>query len=130
MTARPSLSKGELEVARILWDIGPATVREIHDACPAERKLDFSTVQTYLRRLETKGHASSKLEGRIRIYAARTKPKTVIRQTVNDLVQRLFAGDKMPLVRHLIEDQDISSEDFAEIRRLLSDLEQQRKERS
>ena len=104
MVDRPALSKGEMEVARVLWDVGPATVRQVFEAIPKERELEFSTVQTYLRRLESKGHANSKLEGRIRIYSTRTRPKTVIRETVNDLIQRLFAGEAMPLVRHLIEE--------------------------
>lgn len=123
MGPRPALSKGEMEVARILWEIGPAAVRAIHEALPIERAMDFATVQTYLRRLETKGHASSRLEGRIRIYAARTKPRTVIRETVDDLVERLFGGETMPLVRHLIEERGIEASELAELRALVERLE-------
>ncbi len=46
MSERPSLSKGELEVARVLWQLGRATVRQVHGAFPAERSIDFATVQT------------------------------------------------------------------------------------
>ena len=92
MVEKPALSKSEMEIARILWDIGPASVREVHEAVNEERALDFTTVQTYLRRIETKGYASSRLQGRIRVYTAKTRPKTVIRQTVDDLLQRLFGG--------------------------------------
>lgn len=123
MVDRPSLSKGEMEVARLLWEIGPATVREVFESIPASRKMDFSTVQTYLRRLETKGHANSKKDGRVRVYSARTKPRTVIRETVDDLVQRLFGGETMPLVRHLIEERGIDADDIAELRELVKQLE-------
>lgn len=123
MGPRPALSKGEMEVARVLWEKGPAAVRAIHEALPAERAMDFATVQTYLRRLETKGYASSRLEGRIRIYAARTKPKTVIRETVDDLVERLFGGATMPLVRHLIEERGIEAQELDELRALIERLE-------
>lgn len=129
MTERSPLSKGELDVARALWDIGPAGVREIHEVVSQSREIDFSTVQTYLRRLETKGYATSKKEGRIRIYSARAKPKTVIRQTVNDLVDRLFAGETMPLVKHLIEDRGIDSEQIAELRALIDRVEQEENEK-
>jgi predicted transcriptional regulator len=47
MNARPSLSKGEMEVARILWEIGSAGVREVFEALSASRDMDYSTVQTY-----------------------------------------------------------------------------------
>ena len=55
MVIRPALSKGEMEVARVLWEIGPAAVRAIHEAVLKERECDFATVQTYLRRMKPKG---------------------------------------------------------------------------
>ena len=85
--------------------------------------MDFSTVQTYLRRLESKGYAGSKLDGRVRIYSARAKARTVIRETVDDLVQRLFGGETMPLVRHLIEERGINEQGLAELRTLIDRLE-------
>lgn len=112
-----------MEVARLLWEFGPASVRQIFEAQPDVRKMDFATVQTYLRRLESKGHANSTLEGRIRVYSARTKARTVIRETVDDLVQRLFGGDSMPLVRHLIEERGIDPGGIAELRELIDQLE-------
>ena len=125
MVDRAMLSKGEMEVARLLWGIAPATVRQIHEAVPADRAMDFATVQTYLRRLEAKGYAKSTLEGRVRIYSARTKARTVIRETVDDLVNRLFAGETMPLMRHLIEDRGIDNKGLNELRELLDRLEKE-----
>ncbi len=123
MVIRPALSKGEMEVARVLWEIGPASVREIHEAVLKDRECDFATVQTYLRRMESKGYATSKLEGRVRIYAAKARPRTVIRETVDDLVERLFGGETMPLVRHLIEERGIGAADIAELRKLVDSLD-------
>ena len=55
MVDRRPLSKGEMEVARALWELGPATVREIHQFLSENKPVDFSTVQTWLRRIESKG---------------------------------------------------------------------------
>ena len=55
MAPRPGVSKGELEVARLVWDLKNATVRQVYEALPDGRDIDFTTVQTYLRRLEEKG---------------------------------------------------------------------------
>ncbi|WP_084417048.1 BlaI/MecI/CopY family transcriptional regulator [Mariniblastus fucicola] len=123
MVDRRPLSKGEMEIARALWAIGPATVREIHEYLSESKPIDFSTVQTYLRRIESKGYASSKLKGRVRTYSSKTKPGTVIRETVDDLVDRLFGGEAMPLVRHLVEDRGIDAEQLAELRELIDRLE-------
>ncbi|MEM7477136.1 MAG: BlaI/MecI/CopY family transcriptional regulator [Planctomycetota bacterium] len=123
MVERPALSKSEMEVARLLWEIGPATVREIHEAITEYREADFATVQTFLRRIESKGYASSKLNGRTRVYSATARPKTVIRETVDDLVERLFGGNSMPLVRHLIEERGMNAADIEELRQLIDRLE-------
>src|SRR5215510_6345995 len=102
-----------MEVARLLWQLGEASVRQVHEAFPLERQMDFTTVQTYLRRLENKGYAKAKLDGRTRIYSPRVRPRTVIRETIDDLVERLFGGETMPLVRHLIEERGIEAGDLA-----------------
>jgi BlaI family transcriptional regulator, penicillinase repressor len=125
MGNRPALSKAEMEIARVLWDLGEATVRQVHDALPRGRKINFTTVQTYLRRLEAKGYARAWLVGRTRVYAARVRPETVIRETVDDMVERLFDGRSLPLVQHLIEDGGLSAGDVAQLRKLLDRLEEE-----
>ena len=125
MTDRPALSKGEMEVARLLWDLGSATVREVHAAFPPDREIDFTTVQTYLRRLEQKGYARAKLDGRTRVYSPRIKPRTVIRETLNDLIDRLFGGETLPLMRHLVEEGKITGDDLAELRAMIDRMERE-----
>jgi len=119
MSERPALSKAELEVARVLWELGRSSVRQVFEAFPPERRIDFTTVQTYLRRLEAKGYVRGELEGRTRVYSPRVKPQTVIRETLDDLVERLFGGETLPLMRHLIEDRGISDAELAELRRII-----------
>lgn len=125
MIERPALSKGEMEVARILWELGEATVRQVHEGLASDRPMDFATVQTYLRRLHTKGYVNARLQGRTRVYWPKTRPQTVIRQTVDEFVERLFGGETLPLVRHLIEERGISGADLAELRRLVDRLEEE-----
>jgi BlaI family penicillinase repressor len=116
---RLALSKGELEVARVLWELGKASVREVHEALPDSRDVEFSTVQTYLRRLAAKGYVTARLDGRTNIYAPKVKPQTVIRETLDDLIDRLFGGETMPLMRHLIEDRGINDDELAQLRMLI-----------
>ena len=125
MPQRPALSKGEMEVARLLWELGEATVRQVHEALPAERTIDFTTVQTYLRRLDAKGYVRTWLAGRTRVYAPKVRPTTVIRETVGDLIERLFGGETLPLMRHLIEERGIGGEELVELRQLLDRLEEE-----
>ena len=127
MTERPTLSKGELEIARVLWELKQATVREVHEQVSTTKEIDFATVQTYLRRLDKKGYAKTHLDGRTRVYSPKVRPKTVIRETVNDFLDRLFGGDSMPLMQHLIEERGISDGDMDKLRQLLDRLEEEQK---
>lgn len=123
MPPRPGLSKAELEIARIVWELKDASVRQVFDALPPGRDIDFTTVQTYLRRLEEKGYLNVRLEGRSRMYSPKVRAQTVIRETVGEMVELLFGGDSMPLVRHLVEDSKLSSQDIEQLRQLLNRLE-------
>ena len=51
------------------------------------------------------------------------RPKTVIRETVDDLMDRLFDGEMVPLMRHLIQDRGISADEIKELRQLLNELQ-------
>jgi BlaI family penicillinase repressor len=123
MPPRPGLSKAELEIARIVWELKDASVRQVFEALPSGRDIDFTTVQTYLRRLEEKGYLNVRLDGRNRMYAPKVRPQTVIRETVGEMVDLLFGGETMPLVKHLVEDRRFSSSDIEQLRQLLDRLE-------
>lgn len=120
---RPGLSKAELEIARIVWQLKGASVRQVFEALPAGREIDFTTVQTYLRRLEEKGYLNVRLDGRNRVYTPKVKPQTVIRETVSEMVDLLFGGETMPLMKHLVEERQFSSNDIDQLRQLLDRLE-------
>ncbi len=121
---KQKLSKGEMETIRALWGVGCGTVREVHDTLAAERPIEFGTVQTYLRRLEAKGYIKSKLDGRVRIYSARMNPDKVIHETVSDIVGRLCGGHTMPLMRHLIQQSEMSRAEIEELRQLVDRLKE------
>ena len=123
MSPRPGLSKAELEIARIVWELKEAGVRQVFEALPAGRDIDFTTVQTYLRRLEEKGYLNSRLVGRSRVYSPKVRPQTVIRETVGEMVDLLFGGETMPLMKHLVEERQFSSADIDQLRQLLNRLE-------
>jgi predicted transcriptional regulator len=119
------MSKAELEIARIVWDLKEAGVRQIYEALPSNRDIDFTTVQTYLRRLEEKGYLKVRLEGRSRVYSPRVRPQTVIRETVSEMVNLLFGGDSLPLMKHLVEDREFSKNDIEQLRQLLDQLDRE-----
>ena len=123
MPPRPALAKSELEIARIVWKLGSATVREVLEQLPKDRNLDFKTVQTYLRRLESKGYFKTKKEGRSKVYLAKVRADRVVREVVDDFMERLFDGEAIPLLQHLINDRGLSDDEIRKLREMLNRLE-------
>jgi len=123
MPKRPTISRGELDVARAVWELGEASVGQVHDLLAARMTIDYSTVQTYLRRLETKGYLKTRREGRNKVYRPRIGAGQVIRETIDDLLDRLFDGEPLALWQHLIRDRGITAEETRQLRRLLEQWE-------
>ena len=123
MPPRPAMAKSELEIARIVWKLGSATVREVLEQLPKDRNLDFKTVQTYLRRLESKGYFKTKKEGRSKVYLAKVRADRVVREVVDDFMERLFDGEAIPLLQHLINDRGLSDDEIRKLREMLNRLE-------
>ena len=124
---RPSLAKSELEIARIVWELGEATVRQVHEALPKRRKLDFWTVQTYLRRLKDKGYLKARRVGQGNVYSAAVQPKRVIGELLDEFLNRLFDGEVLPLVQQLIESKGLSDEEISLLQSRLNELKGQQK---
>jgi BlaI family transcriptional regulator, penicillinase repressor len=126
MPKRP-LSKSELEISQIVWSLGNARVRDVVAALPAERGLDFFTVQTYLRRLKAKGYLKTRREGRADVYSPAVKPTSVIREITADFVNRAFGGEALPLMQHLIQDRGLSEREIEQLQNILDELKRRRK---
>ena len=126
MAKRPALAKSELEVARIVWRLGEATVRQVLDALPPKRGLDFATVQTYLRRLASKGYLRVRQQGRTNVYASSVEPGRVLRELIDDFVDRVFDGETLPLVQHLIQGAELSDDEIDRLQRTLDELKEQK----
>ncbi|HVA48984.1 MAG TPA: BlaI/MecI/CopY family transcriptional regulator [Pirellulales bacterium] len=126
MPKRPPLAKSELELARIVWRLGEATVRQVLEALPRERGLDFATVQTYLRRLEAKGYLRVRQRGRANIYSSRVEPDRVVGEVVRDFLDRVFDGQPLPLVEQLINDRGLSDEEIERLQRTLDELKERK----
>lgn len=121
MAKRPALSKGEMEVAKALWSLGEASVGQIFDEISKSKRVDYSTVQTFIRRLDAKGYLKNRRIGRNKLYSAKVNPGIVFRQAVDDFVDQIFDGDMIPMVKHLLDGRGISDSEMQQLRELLDE---------
>jgi len=115
---RPAMSAAETEILRLVWQSGAATVQQVYEALPANRKVTYVTVATLLRRLEEKGYLKHHVRGKAFLYAPAARKEDVIRRTISDLVERLFGGNPVPLMQHLAQHSGITDEDIERLKEL------------
>ena len=111
----------ELEILKVVWQRGEATVREVFRDLSAQRKIAYTTVLTMMGILDQKGHLKKTAGERAYIYRPTKPQQQVVGSMVNEFVHRVFNGSARPLLVHLVENPDIRPDELAEIEKLLKD---------
>lgn len=113
----------ELEILRVLWERGPSTVREVHEALREKKELGYTTVLKLLQIMTAKGTVRRNEEQRAHVYEACQPATETKRQLVGDVLQRVFEGSASELMIHALEGRRTSKEELHELRRLLDEYE-------
>jgi BlaI family penicillinase repressor len=108
----PTLTAQELEIMKVVWSRGHATVRDVYEALLEERKIAYTTVMTMMNVLVKKGHLRKKAEGRSFLYRPTRPQRQVVGSMVRDFVQRVFGGSAAPLLAHLVEDEHLTADEL------------------
>ena len=113
------LSGPQLEIMKVVWRLGEASVRDVYEELRLHRPIAYTTVMTMMKNMETRGHLKKRSEGRAFVYQA-TEPKSrVLRRIVGDFIDRVFNGSAEPLLVHLVEEKRLSSKDLEEVSRMI-----------
>lgn len=120
-TPKPTAS--ELEILQVLWERGPSTVRDVHEALSAKRPMGYTNVLKLMQIMTAKGTLRRNEEQRAHIYEAMQPAEKTKRQLAMDVLQRVFEGSASDLMMHALAGQKTSKEEIEEMRRLLSEYE-------
>ncbi len=123
MTDRPRISDAEWEVMTVLWDRHPLTSGEVADALAGRTGWHPKTVRTLLGRLVQKGYLAYQPEGTRYHYSPAVPREECVREESRSFVERVFGGDAQSLLAHFVRSAELSSEEIAELRRLLDHKE-------
>lgn len=109
----------ELEIMKVLWETGPATVQTVQERLAGSRDLAYTTVQTMLNVLHRKGKVTRELRDRAYAYAAVISRAQVVSTTMRDIIDRLFGGSAESLVLSLVETKHLSADELDRLRRVV-----------
>jgi BlaI family penicillinase repressor len=115
----PALTDAEAEVMAIIWRLRKASVGDVVTAMNQHRAVTYSTVQTMLRILETKGYVTHDKVARAFVYEPVVDERQARRRALRHLVRRLFEGSPSLLVLNVLEDDELDPAEREQLRKLI-----------
>jgi predicted transcriptional regulator len=113
----------EMQILRILWELGPSPTREIHKRLEAAKGTNYSTTVKMLAVMLQKGLVKRDEDAQPHVYRpARSRSRTG-KQMLDDLVKKVYDGSAMSLVLQALSSSKATKEELVEIRRLLDKME-------
>lgn len=106
----------ELDVLKVLWDLGEARVRDVHEVMCRHQTCAFTTVQTLLRIMADKGLVKQRQLQRALLY----KPAHTREQVMSRFVARVFDGALDKLVLNMLAAEKVTPEEMRELERLIA----------
>lgn len=127
-SALPRPTEAELEILGVLWERGPATVRDVVEALNRRKPAGYTTILKLMQIMDSKGLVTRKEDGRAHVYQARVPREQTQRQLLKHLMERAFGGSVLQLAQQALATAgEASPQELAEIRKMLDEFERSRK---
>ncbi len=128
MSRRSLDDLGDLQktVMEIVWTLGEASVNQVKTKL-ARRKLAYTTVLSVMQKLDKAGWLTHREEGRAYVYRPVVTRAEAGRSSLRQFIDRVCGGDLIAMFQHLLDDQELSAADLAELRKM---IDKRRKELS
>jgi BlaI family penicillinase repressor len=115
----------ELQILTVLWDHGPATVRQVMERLDDGKERAYTSVLSVIQVMQKKGLISAEKprEGLAYVYSAKVKRDQIVGPMLRGFVDKVFGGSHRMAVQQLLNEGDIQAGEIDELRRFLDDLE-------
>ncbi len=118
-----TLSGPQLDIMKVVWRMGEATVRDVYEELREQRSIAYTTVMTTMKTMAIRGHLKKRTEGRAFVYTATAPENRMLKRIVSDFIDRVFNGSTEPLLAHLVKERRLSEKDLEKIRKMIREEE-------
>lgn len=113
----PLPTDAEIDILSALWRLGPATVREVHEAL--EKDCGYTTTLKQMQLMTEKGLLIRSERFRSHVYESAVPKEEMQQRIAGDLLKRVFGGSARSLVMGALGAQPASHEELADIRKMI-----------
>jgi BlaI family transcriptional regulator, penicillinase repressor len=102
-------------IVDFIWRSGPSTSEQIREGLAAKHRLKDSTIRTLLRRLEARGLLTHRVEGKVFVYEAAVRPRSLAARSVQQIIERFWSGSAEQFLAGMVDEKVLTA---AQIRKL------------
>jgi BlaI family transcriptional regulator, penicillinase repressor len=113
----PLPTDAELDILAALWELGPATVREVHEAL--HKDCGYTTTLKQMQLMTEKGLLQRSERFRSHVYEPAVPKEQLRSRIAGDLLRRVFGGSASSLVMGALEAQPATEKELADIRKMI-----------
>lgn len=113
------LTRQELQIMKVVWSKGAATVKEVCDAMSQTKVTAYTTILTLMGILEEKGALVHTRSGRAYVYKPLLSRQQATRNQVHDVLTRFFDGNPEKMIENVLENEVKETEQLGTVRSLL-----------
>ncbi len=119
----PQPTDGELDVLRFLWDNGPSTVKQVHEAVNKKRPVGYTTTLKVMQVMHERGLLVRDDSKYRHIYTPALPEEKTQKQLLTDFLDKAFSGSAEKLVMQLISAKKLSAKERSKIRKMFNETE-------
>lgn len=118
-------TESELEILRVLWERGEATVREVHEELSKTKDAGYTTTLKLMQIMHEKGMVKRDESNKTHKYIPLLSREKTQKQFVGKMIDTLFQGSSSQLVMQALGNHKASKEELEEIQKLIDNLKKQ-----
>jgi predicted transcriptional regulator len=121
---KPTLpTAAELAILRVLWDKGPCTVRDVHEAVYADTDIGYTSSLKIMQNMLAKGLVTRSEDARQHVYAAAVSERPTLNRLVRGWMDSAFAGSSLALAMQALDARPVAPEELAQLKAMIRKLE-------
>lgn len=119
------LGETEMEVLKLVWELGEATVNDVRDRILEERDVAYTTIMTVMKNLADKGYLTYEKDGRTYVYRPARSADEVRHSLLRELMGKVFEGSASALVQTLVQHEELSEQERERIQALIDRMDEE-----
>lgn len=113
---QPTPSEREMDLLKVMWELGEAKVRDIHENLCPNGECAFTTIQTLVRIMCKKGFVKKRSEGRTDFYT----PVYTVENATSRFLNKVFDGAIDKFVLSMLSAENVSAKEMKELEKMIA----------